>query len=96
MCRQMSALSRPAVQAAPADPIETLFDRAQELGAELAAMPPLAVAGVLETIVGFEGRTLEQSLEDERRAVTRTWGTEDQQEGMMAFLEKRRPVFHGR
>jgi len=35
------------------------------------------------------------ALAEERRAVMRTMGTKDQQEGMRAFLEKRRPQFTG-
>jgi enoyl-CoA hydratase len=35
-------------------------------------------------------------LEAERDAVMATFGTPDQQEGMLAFLEKRKPVFNKR
>jgi len=38
---------------------------------------------------------LEEALAEERRAVMRTIGTKDQQEGMRAFLEKRKPNFTG-
>ena len=58
-------------------------------------MPPIAVAGVLRYIVGAGEKTLEEALAEERRAVMRTMGTEDQKEGMRAFLEKRRPRFTG-
>ena len=58
-------------------------------------MPPLAVAGVLNCVVGAEELSLEEALAEERRAVQRTMGTKDQQEGMRAFLEKRRPHFTG-
>lgn len=39
--------------------------------------------------------TLDESLDREREAVRRCGGTEDQIEGVMAFLEKRKPVFTG-
>ena len=58
-------------------------------------MPPLAVAGVLQAIVGAGGRSLEEGLAAERRAVLATMGSKDQMEGMRAFLEKRKPVFTG-
>jgi len=75
-------------------PIDELFDRGQALADELAAMPRVAVATMLRCIVGAETKTLEESLADERAAVHETFGTSDQREGMMAFLEKRKPVFN--
>ena len=76
-------------------PLASLKARARELAQELAAMPAIAVAGVLRCVVGAEEKTLEESLADERQAVLATMGTKDQQEGMRAFLEKRKPVFSG-
>jgi enoyl-CoA hydratase len=76
-------------------PNAELKSRAHALARELAAMPPLAVAGVLRCVVGAAGRSLEEALAEERRAVLATMGTKDQQEGMRAFLEKRRPHFTG-
>ena len=75
-------------------PLEELKERAIELAQELAAQPALAVRGVLEVVVGSEDRALEELLQAERAAVYKTFGTPDQQEGMMAFLEKRKPVFN--
>ena len=75
-------------------PLEQLKARAQALGEELAAQPRLAVRAVLDTIVRFETKTLDESIEDEKRAVAATLGTPDSREGMAAFLEKRKPVFN--
>jgi len=75
-------------------PLAQLKARAQALGEELAAQPRLAVKAVLETIVGCNAKTLDESIEDEQRAVAATLGTADSQEGMAAFLEKRKPVFN--
>ncbi len=75
-------------------PIDQLKARAQALGEELAAQPRLAVKSMLETIVGFETRTQAESLEHEKRAVAENRGTQDSMEGMMAFMEKRAPVFN--
>jgi enoyl-CoA hydratase len=75
-------------------PLVQLKARAQALGEELAAQPRLAVKALLDTIVGFETKTLDESIEDEKRAVAATLGTPDSQEGMAAFLEKRKPVFN--
>lgn len=75
-------------------PLEQLFDKARELAHELAAMPAVAVAGMLRCIVGAEHKTLEQSIADERAAVLETMTSADAAEGMRAFLEKRKPVFN--
>jgi enoyl-CoA hydratase len=75
-------------------PIGDLKERAQKLGEELAKQPRLAVKGMLDTLVGFETKTLQQSIEDERSAVHLTQGTSDANEGMLAFLEKREPKFN--
>jgi len=76
-------------------PIEELKGRAQQLGEELAAQPRLAVKGVLDTVIGFESKSLARSILDERAAVHLTRGSADSQEGMRAFMEKRAPVFNG-
>ena len=75
-------------------PNDELQHRALELGQELSAMPAIAVAGVLRAVVGAGRETLVAGLAAEREAVLATMGTKDQQEGMRAFLEKRRPVFN--
>ena len=76
-------------------PVEELKSAAHALALELAAMPPRAVAGVLRCVVGAGDAPLDEALAEERRAVLDCSGTEDQREGMRAFLEKRRPVFTG-
>jgi enoyl-CoA hydratase len=76
-------------------PNDELQRRAKELAHELAAMPPVAVAGVLRCVVGAGEESLDDAIAEERRAVMRTMGTKDAREGMTAFLEKRRPRFSG-
>ena len=75
-------------------PIDELFDRAHALARDLAAMPRIAVAGMLRCIVGAGDKPLAEGIAEERRAVLATMGTPDQREGMMAFLEKRKPRFN--
>ena len=77
-------------------PVAELKARAVELAEELAAQPPIAVAGVLCAVVGAESLPLEEALRLERDAVRRCSVSADQVEGMSAFLEKRRPRFEGR
>jgi enoyl-CoA hydratase len=75
-------------------PLAELKDRAVKLAHELAAQPAQAVRSVMEVIVGCEEKTLEELLRAERAAVKQNFGTADAQEGIMAFLEKRKPVFN--
>jgi enoyl-CoA hydratase/carnithine racemase len=77
-------------------PVDELKDRAIDLAEELAARPPIAVAGVLRSVVGAEDLPLEDALRTEREAVRRCSESEDQIEGMRAFIEKRTPRFSGR
>lgn len=76
-------------------PLEELKAAALALADELAAQPPLAVAGVLRAVVGAEHLPLEDALRVERAAVVRCTASADQREGMLAFLKKRRPQFTG-
>jgi len=76
-------------------PLAELKQAAQSLAQELAAMPPIAVAGVLRCVVGAGEAPLDEALAAERAAVLRCGRSRDQVEGMMAFLEKRSPVFTG-
>jgi enoyl-CoA hydratase len=77
-------------------PMAELKSAAVALAEELAAQPPLAVAGVLRAVVAGEQLPLEDALRLERDAVRRCSSSADQIEGMRAFLEKRRPHFEGR
>lgn len=75
-------------------PLAELFQKAQDLASELSNMPAVAVAGVLRSVVGAGEKSLEEGIAEERRAVLATMGTPDQREGMLAFLEKRKPHFN--
>ena len=76
-------------------PLSELKEAAQALARELAGMPPVAVAGVLRCVVGAGEASLDEALAAEREAVMRCGRTKDQVEGMMAFMEKRPPIFTG-
>ena len=76
-------------------PLEQLKAKAIELAEELAAQPPLGVAGTLRAVVGAGALTLDEALQVEREEVRRCRASADHQEGIRAFLEKRRPIFTG-
>ena len=75
-------------------PIDGLKDRAIALAVELAAQPRLAVKAMLDALHDSEDKTLTELLAAERAGVHATMGTPDAQEGILAFLEKRRPIFN--
>lgn len=75
---------------------DQLKRRAIELGRELAAAPPLAISEILPVIIKGSDLSQEESLRMERQAVLNTLGSQESQEGMMAFMEKRSPVFPDR
>lgn len=76
-------------------PLAGLKAAAAALARELALMPPIAVAGVLRSVVGAGDAPLAEALAEERKAVLRCAESEDQREGLRAFLEKRKPNFSG-
>jgi 2-(1,2-epoxy-1,2-dihydrophenyl)acetyl-CoA isomerase len=77
-------------------PDKEMWDRAWEMARDLAAAPPLAVRAVKQSLVGSQLKHLEDALDEEMRVQMQCFGSEDAMEGLSAFFEKRRPVFHGR
>jgi enoyl-CoA hydratase len=77
-------------------PNEAVFEEALGLAARIAAMPPLAVMAAKEAVERAEELSLSAGLEFERRQFYLLFASDDQKEGMRAFVEKRPPDFHGR
>jgi enoyl-CoA hydratase len=70
-------------------PATGLLDETLKTAEAIAAMPPLAAIAVKEMVnVAFE-MPLAQGIRFERRLFHGLFGTEDQKEGMAAFIEKR-------
>ena len=74
--------------------LSELKGRAIALAQELALQPAGAVRSMLNVIVGSEERTVAELLAAESQAVRDNMDTPDSREGMLAFLEKRSPVFN--
>nr|BCX00309.1 MAG: enoyl-CoA hydratase [Bacteroidota bacterium] len=76
-------------------PVELYLDEALKLAREVAARPPLAVRLAKEAVLKAFELPLSAGLEFERKNFYLLFATEDQKEGMRAFLEKRPPVWKG-
>jgi enoyl-CoA hydratase len=77
-------------------PVELYLEEAIKLAAEIASMPPLAVQLAKQAILKSYELSLEEGLHFERRNFYLLFATEDQKEGMKAFIEKRSPQWKGR
>ena len=77
-------------------PAGQLLDEALKTAEAIAAMPPLAAVAVKEMINAAFEMPLSQGIRFERRLFHGLFGTEDQKEGMTAFVEKRPGNWKGR
>jgi enoyl-CoA hydratase/carnithine racemase len=69
---------------------------AMSMAAQLAKSAPIAVAAALAAIDGAMDGTLDEGLDLERRCYERALTSEDRDEALRAFAEKRAPRFLGR
>jgi len=77
-------------------PAGELLDEAMKTAEAIAAMPPLAAIAVKEMVNAAFEMPLAQGLRFERRLFHGLFGTDDQKEGMAAFVEKRPGNWKGR
>jgi enoyl-CoA hydratase len=76
-------------------PVERYLDEALALAGELAARAPLALRLGKEAVNNAFESSLTDGIADERRAFYFLFSTQDQKEGMAAFIEKRKPEWKG-
>jgi enoyl-CoA hydratase/carnithine racemase len=69
--------------------------RAMEVAQRIAELPPLAIVRAKESILAADNLALDAGLAYERKGYQLLFSTDDQKEGMKAFLEKRPPRFKG-
>lgn len=77
-------------------PVEIYLDEAKALAREIAKKSPVALRLAKEAVLKAFAGTLEEGLEFERKNFYMLFSSEDQKEGMRAFLEKRQATFTGR
>lgn len=77
------------------DDHETL-NTAYKMAEQMAKLPAIALEQIKEVILLSEDMPLNAGLSLERKAFQLLFNTEDQKEGMTAFLEKRKPNYQGK
>lgn len=77
-------------------PAEVTIQTAQALARVIASKAPLAARMIKESINRSLETPLAEGLAGERKSFYFLFASEDQKEGMKAFLEKRKPEFKGR
>jgi enoyl-CoA hydratase len=76
-------------------PVERHLDEALQLAMEIAGRAPLAVRLGKEAVNHAFESFLTDGLADERRAFYLLFASQDQKEGMKAFVEKRKAEWKG-
>jgi enoyl-CoA hydratase len=77
-------------------PVENYLGEALKLAEEIAARAPVAVQAAKKMINQTFEQTLSEGLAAEKHEFYNLFATEDQKEGMQAFIEKRKPEWKGR
>lgn len=76
-------------------PDADVLPTAMKMAASIARMPPLAARAVKEAIISGADASLPAAMMLERKAFQLLFATADREEGMAAFIEKRRAAFRG-
>lgn len=77
-------------------PVELYLSEAVKLAKEIAALSPIAVRMGKEAVLQSFNGSLEEGLQFERKNFYMLFASDDQKEGMSAFVEKRKPDFKGK
>jgi enoyl-CoA hydratase len=77
-------------------PTSTYLEEALRFAAPFAEMSPLALRAAKEAVNGTYENHLQEGLLQERRNFYLLFSSEDQKEGMAAFIEKRKPNWTGK
>ena len=77
-------------------PVQTYLDEALKLAEEIASRAPLAIRAAKKMINQSYELTLSDGLAEEKQVFYNLFASEDQKEGMQAFIEKRKPDWKGK
>ena len=77
-------------------PIELYLEEAVKMAKEIAVQSPIAIRLAKESVLKAFDSSLQEGLYFERKNFYMCFASEDQKEGMKAFVEKRKPVFIGK
>lgn len=77
-------------------PVEAFLDEAKTVARDIANKPPVAVRFAKEAVNKVYEMSLTEGLEYESHLFHVLFSTEDQKEGMSAFLAKRKPEWKGK
>jgi enoyl-CoA hydratase len=77
-------------------PVEMYLQEAIKLASEIATMAPVAARLAKEAVNRSFETHLDEGLHFERKNFYLTFASEDQKEGMQAFIEKRTPSYKGK
>ncbi len=77
-------------------PLDSYMAEAKKLAGRVGGQAPLAARMAKEAVLKAQDMALEHGLDYENRLFTVLFGTDDQKEGMRAFVEKRKPEWKGR
>lgn len=77
-------------------PVSDYLNEALKLADEIASRAPLAVRAAKKMINASYESSLTEGLTEEKQAFYNLFNSEDQKEGMKAFVEKRKPEWKGK
>jgi enoyl-CoA hydratase len=74
---------------------EVLFEEASRFAERLAKQAPLSLRLIKDSVIKAEDLSLYDAMQAERKNFYLLFSSNDQKEGMKAFIEKRPPAFRG-
>lgn len=75
---------------------ELLMEETMKIARQIASQPPLSIRLIKDSVNKAVDYSLYEGMQYERKNFYLLFASEDQKEGMSAFIEKRKPEFKGR